>query len=113
MITYSLLIIPELDPRAEELDHVSDLNTGKAFLETHYILIDPTQGEQLIAIPFYIDGASISQFHQMEVVSIKIGLGIMTRDARKKNICGRPWDMWKRLCNLGVEVRILRKRPFI
>ena len=75
------------NPRAgppETLTEVSDLNTGKAFLDTHDAKIDAGKGEQLLGIPLYIDGASISQFHQMEVISVKIGLAVMTREARKK-----------------------------
>ena len=71
-------------PPPEELTYVADVNTGKAFLETHAALIDPATRKQILLCPFYIDGASVSQFHQMEVLAVKIGLGIMTREARKK-----------------------------
>jgi hypothetical protein len=35
-------------------------------------------------VPLAIDGASISQFHSMELVAIKVALGTLTKDARKK-----------------------------
>ena len=35
-------------------------------------------------MPLAIDGASISQFHSMELVAAKIALGILSKDARKK-----------------------------
>jgi hypothetical protein len=31
-----------------------------------------------------IDGVSISQFHSMELIAVKIALGILTKDARQK-----------------------------
>jgi hypothetical protein len=42
------------------------------------------EGDQVLAAPLAIDGASISQFHSMELVAVKIALGILTKDARKK-----------------------------
>jgi hypothetical protein len=77
------------DPRApppESLDHIADLNTGSAYLDTHHQLITQ-DGEQLMPIVLYIDGAAISQFHEMELVSVKISLGIMTRNARLQERC--------------------------
>ena len=85
-------------PPLEELTYVADVNTGMVFLESHAALIDPATGtrKQILLCLYYIDGASVSQFHQMEVLAVKIGLGIMTSKARKKELCGRPWVMWKR-----------------
>lgn len=74
------------DPRApppKDLDYVADLNTGQAYAETHAKLCTEP-GAQLLAIPIYIDGAAVSQFHDMEIVSVKIALGILKREARTK-----------------------------
>ena len=74
------------DPRApppQNLDYVGHLNTGQAYLQTHAKLC-VEEGDQVLAVPLAIDGASISQFHSMELVAVKIALGILTKDARKK-----------------------------
>jgi hypothetical protein len=74
------------DPRAgppADMVHIADLNTGQAYLDTHKELIGE-DGEQLMGIPMYIDGAAVSQFHHMEIVAVKISLSIFSRDARMK-----------------------------
>jgi hypothetical protein len=75
------------DPRApppEIQTKLIDFNTGDAFRDTYKILIDPTKGEQLLGLPLYIDGASISNFHDLELIQVKIALGIMNRVTRMK-----------------------------
>ena len=70
-------------PPPKDLDYLSDLNTGKAFTETHAKLcIEP--GDQVLAVPLYVDGAAFSQFHSMEILSVKIALGILNKKARNK-----------------------------
>jgi hypothetical protein len=75
------------DPRApppQKRTKLRDFNTGDAFRETHRILIDPTKGEQLLGLVMYIDGAHISNFHDVELIQVKIALGIMNRVTRMK-----------------------------
>jgi hypothetical protein len=74
------------DPRApppQNLDYVGHLNTGQAFVQTHAKLC-AEEGDQLLVVPLAIDGASISQFHNIELIAVKIALGILTKDAQKK-----------------------------
>lgn len=75
------------DPRApppEKITKLKDLNTGSAYRDTHKILIDPTKRQQLLATPLYIDGAHISNFHDVELIQIKIAIGIVNRVTRMK-----------------------------
>ena len=69
----------------EDLLHVGDLITGKAFTDTYHKLINKDEtGEQLLGIPMYIDGAAVSQFHHMEIIAVRVSLSIFTREARLK-----------------------------
>ena len=73
------------DPRApppQKRTKLRDFNTGDAFRETYRVLIDPTKGEQLLGLLVYIDGAHISNFHDVELIQVKIALGIMNRVTR-------------------------------
>ena len=74
------------DPRAPpppDLDYVSDLNTGQAFIKTHVILCTEA-GDQALGIILYIDGASTSHFHNNDLVAVKIALSTLTNEAQKK-----------------------------
>jgi hypothetical protein len=66
------------------MECVGDLNTGRAYIDTHDDLITPNSNQQLMGIPMYIDGAAVSQFHHMEIIAVKISLSIFTREARQK-----------------------------
>jgi hypothetical protein len=61
------------------------LNTGKAHRETYKVLkIDPTKNEQLLPLVLYIDGSAVTHFHAMELIQVKVGLGILNRETRTK-----------------------------
>ena len=72
-------------PPDEDLLYVKDLNTGRAYIDTHRILIGDAEGKQLLPIILYIDGAQTSNFHNMEIISVRISLGIFTKEARRKD----------------------------
>ena len=77
------------DPLAgppEELEFIGDLNTGQAYIQTHAVLITK-KGQQLLPIILYCDGTPVSHFHDLEIIQVKIALGIMTRVARQKAHC--------------------------
>ena len=64
---------------------VSDLPTGKAYLDTYQALgIDPAEGWQLMAIPLYVDGAAISHFHDQELIQVRMALGFHNRVTRTR-----------------------------
>lgn len=67
----------------EKLDYVADLITGKAYRQTHAKLITK-KGQQLLPIILYCDGTPVSHFHNLEIIQVKIALGILTREARLK-----------------------------
>ena len=70
----------------KDLDYVGDLNTGQAYIQTHAKLITK-KGQQLLPIILYCDGTPVSHFHDLEIIQVKIALGIMTRKARLKAHC--------------------------
>ena len=73
---------PFQDP-PENLDYVSDLHTGAAYLETRaYLCTD--EGDVLMPVTMCSDGAAVSQFHDMEIIQVNIALGILSREARNK-----------------------------
>ena len=63
---------------------VGDLHTGKAFRDTHKVLITPGKREQLLPIIVYTDGSAVSHFHNMELIQVKVSLGFWSRNTRKK-----------------------------
>ena len=69
-------------PPPETQTKVIDFNTGDAFQDTYRILIDPTKEEQLLGLPLYIDGAAISNFHDLEIIQVKVAIGFMKRKTR-------------------------------
>lgn len=73
----------------ENLDYVKDLNTGRAFLQTYTKLITK-EGQQLLPVIIYSDGTAVSHFHDMELIQVKIALGIYTREARINAYCWVP-----------------------
>lgn len=77
------------NPPPENLDYIKDLNTGQAYLQTHAILITK-EGQQLLPIIIYTDGTAVSHFHNMEIIQVKIALGIFTREARIQPHCWVP-----------------------
>ena len=70
-------------PPPHDLDYVSNLNTGQAFIKTHALLCTK-EGDQALGLILYVDGASTSHFHDNELVAVKIALSILTKEARKK-----------------------------
>ena len=73
----------------ENLNYVQDLNTGLAYLDTYDKLITK-DNQQLMPIVLYCDGTAVSHFHDMEIIQVKISLGIFTREARVKERCWVP-----------------------
>ena len=71
-------------PPPEKITKLKDLNTGSAYRDTHKILINPEKGQQLFPVTVYIDGAHISNFHDVEIIQVKVGLGIVNRVTRMK-----------------------------
>ena len=78
-----------LAPPPENLDYIADLNTGLAFIQTYYLLINGN-GQQLCPITIYSDGTAVSHFHDMEITQVNIALGIFTREARTRAHCWAP-----------------------
>jgi hypothetical protein len=67
-------------PPPPDLDYVSNLNTGQAFIKTHAKLCTEAGG-QALGVILYIDGASTSHFHDNELVPVKIAHSILTKKA--------------------------------
>ena len=114
-----LLTDPRIDPRdylfwdgnptlgpPKNLDYIEDLNTGKAYIETHAKLITE-EGQQLLPIIIYTDGTAISHFHDMELIPVKIALGIYTREARIKSHCWVPLGYIEKIHEQGGRGRAL------
>ena len=78
-----------LQPPPKKVDYVADLNTGRAYLETHAILATK-EGQQLLPIVLYSDGTAVSHFHDMEIIQVNMALGTMTRVARNQAHCWAP-----------------------
>ena len=75
-----------LAPPPKSHTTLGDLNTGKAFQHTYKALkIDPSKGEQLMPLVLYIDGSAITHFHDMELIQVKVGLGILSRMTQNKS----------------------------
>jgi hypothetical protein len=70
----------------ENLDYVQDVNTGLAYRRTRDELVTK-EGEQVLGVILYCDGTAVSHFHDVEIIQLKIALGIMTREARMKDHC--------------------------
>ena len=79
-----------LAPPPEEVEYIEDLNTGAAFIDTYFELIDAHGREQLMPVVIYTDGTAVSHFHDMEIIQVNIALGTMTRQARTKPHCWAP-----------------------
>ena len=92
----------EMDPFApppKDLDHIADINTGLAYLETHKQLIKKPN-QILVPIPLYIDGAVTGQFDKLQVTALKMSLGILNRGARDKE---HAWRALGLVCNYTKE----------
>lgn len=76
-------------PPPEERTHIKDLNTGQAYIDTHEALIGEEDNKQLLPIVLYIDGTAVSQFRNLEVISVRFSLGIFTKKARRLDHCWR------------------------
>ena len=71
-------------PPPDEMDFVENLNTGRAFTKTHAELVTKPGKQILLPVTFCIDGAITGQFVDMPVTSVRMTLGIFTREAREK-----------------------------
>ena len=92
----------EMDPFApppEDLDHIADINTGRAYLETYKKLIKKPR-QILVPLPLYIDGAVTGQFDKLQVTALKMSLGILNRKARDKE---HAWKALGLVCNYTKE----------
>ena len=58
----------------KNLGYVADLNTGRAYLETHVIIASNKEGQQLMPIVLYSDGTAVSHFHDMEIIQVNMAL---------------------------------------
>ena len=77
-------------PPPENSPYIEDINTGEAYIKTYKELITkPTTGQILVAIPLYIDGAVTGQFDKLQVVAMKMSIGLLNRKARDKEYAWR------------------------
>ena len=77
-----------LAPPPENVPHLSDLNTGDAYLKTYEKLITHER-QCLLAVPLYIDGANTGQFNDLPVTAVKLSLGIHRRETRDRHCAWR------------------------
>ena len=73
-----------LAPPPDDLDYISDVNTGLSYSVTYKQLITNPQKQMLVPIILYIDGAITGQFGKLEVEPLKMSIGILNRAARDK-----------------------------
>ena len=80
-----------LAPPPESQTTVGDVQTGRAHRRTYLKIIDPdpTKRQQLLPYLLYVDGSSISHFHNFEVTAVKVSLGCFTRKARMRGCAWR------------------------
>ena len=78
-----------MNPPPANINYVGDLNTGRAYLETHKRLITPGTNQVLLPVLFYIDGANTGHFADLPITAVKFTFGIFTRKARDKE------HMWR------------------
>ena len=67
---------------------IGDMNTARAYLDTHKALIKE-ENEVLLPTPIYIDGTATGQFSYLPVIAVKVWLGIFTRKARDNEYAWR------------------------
>ena len=70
------------DPMAgpSESDNIGDLNTGQAYKDAYEAYVNADDGEQLLGIIFYIDGAATGLFADLPVTIVKFSLSIFTNE---------------------------------
>jgi hypothetical protein len=69
-------------PPPDDLDYISDINTGTSYIETYRKLIKDPKREILVPIVLYIDGAVTGQFDKLQITALQMTLGILNRQAR-------------------------------
>ena len=69
----------------DRLNYIEDLNTGRAYTETHRKLITKPNKQVLLPVIFYIDGANTGQFSDLPITAVKFTFGIFKRKSRDKN----------------------------
>ena len=72
-----------LAPPPKKVIYLEDLNTGDAYRKSYDAMI-MKQGQVLLPILYYIDGAVTGQFSALPVTAVKISLGIFKRETRDK-----------------------------
>ena len=98
-----------LQPPPENLDYIADLNTGQAYLQTYAKLITE-EGQQLLPVIIYTDGTAVSHFHDMEIIQVKIALGIFSREARMKAHCWVPLGYIEKIHEQGGRGRTILEK---
>ena len=75
-----------LAPPPSKPTHISELMTASAFRDTYKKRVDKDlkMRQQLLPLVLYIDGSAVSHFHDMEVIPVKVSLGIFKRETRTK-----------------------------
>ncbi|MBT8188470.1 MAG: hypothetical protein KJO73_12330 [Croceitalea sp.] len=71
-------------PPPDELNYISDINTGKCYLDTYHELIKHPNKQILVPILLYIDGAVAGQFQKLKIEALRITIGILKRTTRDK-----------------------------
>ena len=73
----------------DDWTHVGDINTGRAFRETHKQLIKDPSKQVLLPVIFYMDGAVTGQFDNLPIEAQKFTLGIFNAKARNRKCTWR------------------------
>ena len=68
---------------------------------------DSKHWQQLLGIFVYCDGTAISHFHDMELIQVKISLGIFSREARTKDHCWVPIGFIEKIHEQGGRGRAI------
>jgi hypothetical protein len=86
-----------LAPPPHDLDYIADINTGLAYRETWKHRITKPGKQMLVPVVLYKDAAVTGQFDHLPVDAMKVGLGIMTREARDRGEAWRPVGTLERI----------------
>ena len=93
-------LFPNDDPEgapSEEWKYLSDIDTGRAYRETHKQLIEPRPhtncGRKRVLLPyiFYLDSCVTGQTQNQEVEILKFTLGLFNQRPEDKSGLGESW----------------------
>lgn len=79
-------------PPPENLDYVSDVNTGLSYTETYKKLITKPGKQILVGNILYTDGLVTGQFDKLHIEEVKYTTTLLTKDARNLR------HGWRQLC---------------